>query len=305
MEGRGAISYDDLILIILATVMGTLARYLTLKIDYRQYPSHPNGSLIHMVIAFIAAAIGAVAIPAIKSNNYTAVTFLAIAIQHFRDVRKTERESLKDLECTEFTPRGEAYIDGIAKTFEARNYFSLIVALSTAATIEFVRYLGLTITFQTGIGIIVGYVVFVGISRFSKGKTVGDIASVKPGVIEVRGSELYVDGVFVSNTLGTQNAQKMVQAEGLAVVIEPVEEHYRVTLDNFGQRKAMLFEATRSIGVKRYHYTRKDYESGKTIIVLVPLLPDAEKLINIVRHTPLLESVKKSHSIMKSSILGD
>lgn len=305
MEGKGAISPDDLILILIATAMGTLARYLTLKVDYRQYPSHPNGYLIHLVIAFIAAAIGAVAIPAIKSNNYTAVTFLALAIQHFRDVRKTERESLKDLECTEFTPRGEAYIDGIAKTFESRNYFSLIVALSTAATIEFLRYLGQILLIQIAIGILIGYVVFIGVSRFAQGKMVGDIASVKPGVIEVRGSELYVDGVFVSNTLGTKNAQKMVQAEGLAVVIEPAEDHYRVTLDNFGQRKAMLFEATRSVGVKRYHYTRKDYESGKTIIVLVPLMRDAEKLINVVRHTPLLESVKKSHSVMKSNILGD
>lgn len=123
MDGKGPISIDDFTVIIVATVMGTLARYLALKIDYRQYPSHPNGFLIHLVIAFIAAGIGAIAIPAIKSNNYTAITFLALAIQHFRDVRKTERESLKDLESTEFTPRGEAYIDGIAKTFELSSLF--------------------------------------------------------------------------------------------------------------------------------------------------------------------------------------
>lgn len=306
LDGKGPISIDTLTLIIVATIMGTLARYLTLKVDYRQYPSHPNGYLIHLVIAFIAAGIGAVAIPAIKSNNFTAVTFLAIAIQHFRDVRKTERESLKGLESTEFTPRGEAYIDGIAKTFEARNYFSLLVALSTAAAMESVRGLGLSnLAIQSAAGIIVGYFVYAGLSRFAKGKTVGDIASIKPGKVEVRGSELYVDGIFVSNTLGTENAQKMVLAEGMALVIEPNEEHYRITLDNFGQRKAILFEATRSVGVKRYHYTRKDYESGKTIIVLVPLLRDQEKLISVVRHTPLLESVKKSQSVMKSSVLGD
>ena len=306
MDGKGLISIDDLILIIIATIMGTLARYLTLKVDYRQYPSHPNGYLIHLVLAFIAAGIGAVAIPAIKSSNYTAVTFLALAIQNFRDVRKTERESLKDLENTEFTPRGEAYIDGIAKTFEARNYFSLLVSLSTAATIEFVRGIGVNnLAIQVVAGIAIGYIMYVALSRFSKGKTVGDIAAIKPGQIDVRGSELYVDGIFVSNTLGTENAQKMVRAQGMALVIEPNEDHYRVTLDNFGQRKAILFEATRSLGVKRYHYTRKDYESGKTIIVLVPLIRDKDKLINIVRHTPLLESVKKSPEVIKSSILGD
>lgn len=149
------------------------------------------------------------------------------------------------------------------------------------------------------------YLVYSGLSHFSKGKIVGDIASVKLGKIEVRGSELYVDGIFVSNTLGTENSQKMALAEGIALIIEPNEEHYRITLDNFGQRKAMLFEATRSVGVKRYHYTRKDYETGKTILVLVPIIRDKEKLINVVRNTPLLESVKKSHSVMKSSIIGD
>lgn len=246
------------------------------------------------------------AIPAIKSNNYTAVTFLALAIQHFRDVRKTERESLKDLESTEFTPRGEAYIDGIAKTFESRNYFSLLVSLGTAAAMELVRGVGdNNLATQVVTGIFIGYLIYAALGHFSKGKTVGDIASVKPGQIEVRGSELYVDGIFVSNTLGTENAQKMVLAQGMALVIEPNQDHFRVTLDNFGQRKAMLFEATRSVGVKRYHYTRKDYESGKTIIVLVPLIRDKEKLINVVRHTPLLESVKKSHEVMKSGILGD
>lgn len=303
LDGRGPISFDDLTLICISTLMGTLARYLTLKVDYRQYPSHPNGVLIHMVIAFIAAGIGAVAVPAIKSNNYTAITFLAIAIQHFRDVRKTERESLKDLENTEFTPRGEAYIDGIAKTFEARNYFSLLVSLCTATTMAIIQGIGVNnLIIQVAVGVISGSLFYTFLNRFSKGKTIGDIAAITPGQIEVRGSELYVDGIFVSNTLGTDNARKLVSSQGMALVIEPNEPHYRVTLDNFGQRKAILFEATRSVGVKRYHYTRKDYESGKTIIVLVPLIPDAQKLINVVRNTPLLESVKKSHSVMKSGI---
>ena len=87
MEGR-TIAPEDLLLIITATLLGTLSRYLTLKVDYRQYPSYSNGYMIHLVIAFIAAGIGAIAIPSIKSGNYTAVTFLALALQHFRDVRK-------------------------------------------------------------------------------------------------------------------------------------------------------------------------------------------------------------------------
>jgi len=36
------------------------------------------------------------------TKNFVAVTFLTFAIQQFRDVRKAERESLKDLENTEY-----------------------------------------------------------------------------------------------------------------------------------------------------------------------------------------------------------
>ena len=120
----------------------------------------------------------------------------------------------------------------------------------------------------------------------------------------VKGSELYVDGIYVSNQLGSENARKLFKEEGLAVVIYPNEEHFRITLDNYGLRQAMLFEATRSVGVKRYHFTRKDYEEGKGIIALVPLVPDIDRMIEAVKKTPLLESVKKSHALMKTNLVG-
>ncbi|OCL26332.1 hypothetical protein U472_10005 [Orenia metallireducens] len=52
----------------------------------------------------------------------------------------------------------------------------------------------------------------------------------------------------------------MYQKEGIAAVIYPKEDHFRITLDNFGQRQAILFEATDALGVKRYHFTRKEYQ---------------------------------------------
>lgn len=92
----GIISTDQIVLITTAIVVGTLARVLTIKEDYRQYPSYPNGYLTHLITGFVAAALGAVAIPALMTKNFVAVTFLTLAIQQFRDVRKTERDSLKD-----------------------------------------------------------------------------------------------------------------------------------------------------------------------------------------------------------------
>lgn len=299
--GENPISMDNLTLILTAIFMGALARILVLKEDYRQYPSYPNGYMIHILIGFIASTLGAVLVPALMASNWVAVTFLTLAIQQFRDVRKMEKESLKDLENTEFTPRGDAYIDGIAKTFEARNYFALVVSICTAIAMNIFKPKLLILDIL--LGMVIGFAVFYVLKRFSKGKAVGDIAKIKEGKIEIKESELYVDGIFISNLIGTENAQNILMEEGMAVVIEPNEDHYRITLDNFGQRKAMIFEATRSVGVKRYHFTRKDFESGKTVIVLVPIIQDLNKLIYSVKNTPLLESIKKSHAVMDTDIL--
>lgn len=298
----GMLSTEYLILIVTATIIGTVARILTIKEDFRQYPSYPNGYMLHLVTGFVAAALGAFAIPALMTKNFTAVTFLTLAIQQFRDVRKSERESLKDLENTEYAYRGDAYIDGIAKTFESRNYFSLIVSFVTALTIQIIDSNMAWINILSGA--IVGFIVHYILKRFSKGKTIGDIAEVKEGKIEIKESELFVDGIYVSNLLGSENASKLFQNEGLAVVIYPHEQHYRIALDNYGQRQAALFEATRTLGVKRYHFTRKEYNKGKIVITLIPIIKDIDKLIEAVKKTPLLESVKKSHAVMDTNLVG-
>lgn len=299
--GSGNISSFEVQLITMAVIAGAMARVLTLKEDYRQYPSYPNGYLIHMITGFVAAALGAVAIPALLSRNYVAVTFLALAIQQFREIRKMERNSLKDLENTEFTPRGDAYIDGIAKTFESRNYFAFVVALVSALTIQLVHS---TLWVNAVAATLSAALVFYAIKRFSKGKVVGDIADIRPGNIEIEAGNLYVDGTFVSNLLGTEAAEKRFISEGLAVVIHPRQEHLRITLDNYGQRQAILFEAVRAVGVKRYHYTRKDYDRGVIIIALIPIVRDQNRLLATVRNAPLLESSKKSHRLMQANLFG-
>lgn len=298
----GPLERDQVILIVTSLIIGTLARIITIKEDFRQYPSYPNGYLIHLVLGFVAAALGAVAIPALMTKNFIAVTFLTLAIQQFRDVRKSERDSLKDLENTEFAYRGDAYIDGISKTFESRNYFSLIVALGCAITIQLVDSKSSLINIISGA--IVGFILIYILKRFSKGKTIGDISEVKEGKIEVKNHELFVDGIYVTNLLGTENASKLFQQEGRAVVIFPKQEHFRVTLENFGQRQAVLFEATKTLGVKRYHFTRRDFNDGRVVIALVPIINDIDGLIEVVKKTPLLESSKKSPAVMKSNMLG-
>ncbi|MBT2637862.1 MULTISPECIES: YIEGIA family protein [unclassified Bacillus (in: firmicutes)] len=296
------ISTEHIVMIAVAITTGTLARILTVKEDFRQYPSYPNGYMTNLVTGFIASALGAVAIPALMTKNFIAVTFLTLAIQQFRDVRKAERESLKDLENTEYTSRGDAYIDGIAKTFEARNYFALIVSFCTALAIQAVN--SQSIPIRIAAGVISGVIVLFILKRFSKGKTIGDIASVEQGSISIKETDLYVDDIFVTNFLGSENASSLFESEGIAAVLTPNEDRFRITLDHRGQQQAALFEATRTLGLKRYHFTRKDFDNGKVIITFVPILKDSDRLLEAIKKTPLLESTKKNKDVLRTNFVG-
>ncbi len=292
------LQYPDIVLIMSGIVMGTLARVFTLRADSRQNPSFPGGVFINLVTGFISSILGAVAIPAIMSRDFTAVTFLALAIQHFRDIRRLESDSLSKLENTEYTERGEAYIDGIAKTYEARNYISLITSLLTVFAMK-ICYTGV-LAVDCAVGAAAGSVVIILLKTFTKGKTIGDICEVSEGKVEVKGSELMVDGMFVSNLLGTDISRELFQNEGLAFIITPKKEIYRVTLDNYGQRQAILFEAVRSYGVKRYKFTRKNYQTGKIVIAFVPIIRDAKGVVNTIKKTPILENSRKIRVLLKT-----
>ncbi len=203
------------------------------------------------------------------------------------------------LEHTEYTQRGEAYIDGISKTFESRNYISLITALATVLTMEIIR--NSNIILEIVFGAIVGIVVMILIYRFTKGKTVGDICSISEGKIEVKGSELYVDGMFVTNYLGTDRSRELFLNEGIAIVLIPKNSRNRITLENYGQRQAILFESVRILGVRRYKFTRRNFADGKVIIAFVPIVNDVDKLIKAIGHTPILENSRKIGRIMKTA----
>ncbi|AST00218.1 hypothetical protein B9L19_14205 [Geobacillus thermocatenulatus] len=51
------ISAEHIAMIATAVVLGTLARLLTIKEDFRQYPSYPNGYFIHLVTGFVASSL--------------------------------------------------------------------------------------------------------------------------------------------------------------------------------------------------------------------------------------------------------
>lgn len=286
----------DIVLIVSGIVMGTFARIITLHVDYRQNPSYPGGFLINMITGFVASVLGAVAIPALLAKNFTAVTFLTIGVQQFREIRKLEIQSLSQLESTEYTQRGAAYIDGIAKTYEARNYISLLTSLLTVLAMKILYTDNLVINCL--FGLVTGLISIYIFKTFTKGKTIGDICEISEGKITVKDSELFVDDMFVTNLLGTDKSRELFLNEGIAVVITPKKELFRITLDNYGQRQAILFEAVRSFGVKRFRFTRKNYKTGKLLVAFVPIVHNIDSLISVVKKTPILENSRKIHSIM-------
>lgn len=285
------ISMITLVRILLGILMGTVARFVTLRIDLRQVPSYPNSYFINLVNGFFAASLGSVAIPSLLSNDFAAITFLMLAVQHFRDIRRQIQESLEQIDPSGFVPRGSAYIDGISKTFEARNYICLLTSLGTVLALYLTMNENLWINAATAL--VTGSVLIWCMVRFTKGKRIGDICTIHLGEISVQGSDLYVDGIWVTAMLGLDKRQKLFLEEGVALVATPKAEKHRLTLEHDGQRAAMLYDAARSFGTKELSFMKRSLSDGRVVIAFVPIIKDEEKILRAVRNTPILESVRK------------
>ncbi|MEW6621598.1 MAG: YIEGIA family protein [Bacillota bacterium] len=278
-------------MILLSVVLGTLARILMLRSDYRQYPGYPHGYVTHISLGFVAAALGAVAIPALAEKEFTAVTFLALAAQQFREIRNMERESLKRLEEDEIIPRGNDYIEGIAKVFEARNYLVMSVSLGTCIIVYFTNLIG---------GLIVGLLIIYLAARLMRGELIRDIAEVVPAKLHFKGSLLMIEDIVIKN-VGLQDSREKIINEGLAVLIKPKNDNARATLHNLGQRQAIIHVASTVVGTKAEvgeqewnPLARKNIDTGAIGLFILPNEPDMKALIQSIELVPVLESSKRN-----------
>jgi len=275
--------------IIAGTMAGTIARMVMLHLDYRQYPGYPHGYLSHLFLGFIASALGAVAIPAILKPDYTAVTFLALAASQFREIRGIERKTLEHLDENELVKRGSDYIEGIARTFEARNYLSMGCALLTSIAYELGR-------FPAAVLIALLSIIFV--RTFMAGETVGDICEVVPARIWFDNSILMVENIGFIN-VGLKEIREKILAEGLAVLIIPRNSDARATIHDLGQRQAIAHTVTVLLGTRKdvdipefTPLARIDPDSGVVGLYTVPVERDQDALILAVKRTPVLESAR-------------
>ena len=223
--------------VIAGLVVGFLARLRMLRTDYRQYPTYPHGQVIHLSLGLIAAALGSVAVPALLDRNYTAVTFLTLAAQQFREVRNMERETLSKLDQMELVPRGSSYIEGIAMVFEGRNYLVIFAAFVTSLAVILGGWIS---------GALAGAVMIWISGRLRSGKYLGEIADVSEGVLRLEGPNLYVDDIYLMN-VGLMDDQERIRQNGLGIIIKPRDE------DSAGNAQQCRSEAGHSPRCVRDH----------------------------------------------------
>lgn len=292
-----------------AVAVGTFARLIMLRSDYRQYPSYPHAYVVHLGLGFIAASLGALSVPAIVTRNFMAASILALAGQQFREVRDMERRSLEKLEDTELVPRGTAYIEGIARVFEARNYLAMAAALATSL-VSYALPLprGMAIAAGAACGLFTAAVIGGVFGR----RVVGDIAVVREGRIRFDGPLLSVDGIVLAN-IGRAEARSIIETQGIGVVVEPKDDNARATLANVGQRQAIVHDAASIMGVRvdvsERDFTplmRLDITTGRAGMVIVPMERDVEALLEVVRRVPVIEtSVRKPLATRAGRIAAD
>lgn len=273
--------------VVLGIIAGTIARLLMLRTDFRQYPTYPHGQIIHIALGFIAAFIGSAAVPAVLSQDWSAVTFLGLAAQQFRDVRNMERNTLQNIDQMELVPRGAAYIEGTARVFEGRNYLVMFTASVTTlvATLASLWW-----------GVLAAGVMFV-IDRWKmSGKSISHIAHIHAAAVTVTGADVVVDDIYIMN-VGLKENQEIIKKRALGVILVPKDANGIVTLANLGQRQAILHDVSNILGVYRdsgepafVPIAKRDMENGRIALFLLPQEIDMEKVKMVIAKVPILES---------------
>lgn len=275
-------------------IAGFIARLLLLRVDFRQYPTYPHGYLTHLALGFIAAFVGAVAVPALVAREFTAVTFLLLAATEFRGIRNAEREKLRALDELQLVPRGGDYIEGIARVFEARNYLVMAVALITSTIAQFQGFF---------LGLIIGAAAVIGAWLLRSGNTLESIADIRAAEVRFDGPHLYVEDVYIMNVALKESREKIL-AWGMGLMLTPRTDNARGILGNVGQRQALLHDITSIMGtrldVAEPEFTpiaRKNPVTGQIGVFVVPAVKDVDILLAISRRVPVLETARGSSYI--------
>ncbi|MGG3574965.1 YIEGIA family protein [Bacillus gobiensis] len=273
--------------IILGTVAGVVTRIIMLRTDYRQYPSHLHGKIIHIALGLIAAGLGSIILPALLREEFTAITFLTLAASQFRDVRNMERNTLTQLDSYELVSRGSTYIEGIAIAFESRNYLVIFTSLLTTAA-----YIFISVWAAVGIALIC----FLCAVKLMSGATLKKIVEIKYEKPHFKDSGLYIDNIYIMN-IGLPEKQELILKYGMGFILTPKNFNAKTTIANLGQRQAILFDVSTVLGIYRDSgepslspLAKRDLEDGRVGIFVLPQVQEIDEAIKVIEDVPTLEN---------------
>ncbi|WP_217585423.1 YIEGIA family protein [Lentibacillus saliphilus] len=273
--------------IVFGILIGVVARIIMLRTDYRQYPTNLHGKIIHLSLGFIAASLGAMAVPALMEQEYTAITFLTLAASQFREVRNMERQTLTEIDELELVSRGKTYIEGIAISFEGRNY--LVILTSLVGTLVY-------ILFNVYVALITGLICLIIAKSLMSGSTLKDIVAIDHHPLHFKDAGLYIDNIYIMN-IGLKARQEEILKYGMGFILTPKNMNVITTIANLGQRQAILHDVSISLGVFRDSGTpaltpliKRDLDDGRIGVFILPQVREVEKAAEIIGAVPVLEN---------------
>ncbi|RKD25147.1 hypothetical protein BEP19_03960 [Ammoniphilus oxalaticus] len=276
-----------LIPVLIGIAFGYIARTALLRTDFRQYPTYPQGRIIHLSFGFIAAFIGAVAVPSLLESDWTAVTFLGLAATQFREVRKMERDTLEKIDEQELVKRGTPFIEGMAQAFESRNYLVMFTAI--VATLFSV--------FNAWLGVVSGFVMLVVVKLLNNAsKSLADVAEIKEGQIRFEGPTMFVDDILIKN-VGLASTRKTIEEKAVGIIVIPKSEDAIVTLSHPGQRQAMIHHICNILGAyidtgeaDFVPLSKRDLDDGRIGIFVMPREREFKQVYAVLKKVPILDS---------------
>ena len=298
-----------------AMIIGIMSRLIMLNLDQKQYPSQPDILVSQIVLAFVASSLGALLIPALVNRSYTSITFLSLAAEQFRQVRNNRRDTLQSLEGTQLVPRGNSFIEEIARTYEIRNYMCIVTSFLTVSVFyvldgEFNVDENLALIISTIVGLVIAYILKKSLSR----QSIGDIAEVSIVDISfVNESILKVGSLQGITNIGLKKDRERYLKEGVGIEIRPKNNSYinASILNNPGQRQVICYNLYSRLGVLRESnepvftpIPRKDPNTQAILIAFIPMEKNEQKVIEAIKSSPILASARgKNLSLKNLSII--
>lgn len=292
-------------------IIGIISRLIMLNLDEKQYPTQPNILTSQIVLAFVASSLGALLIPALISRSYTSITFLSLAAEQFRQVRTNRRDTLQDLEPLQLVPRGNSFIEEIARTYEIRNYMCIVTSFITVASFYILSSeTRMSDNVAIIISTILGLAIALMLRKLLSRDSIDDIADVSIVDISfVKGSILKVGNLQGITNIGLKSDRERYLKDGIGIAIKPKNNNYTnaAILSYPGQRQVICYNLYSRLGVLRENnepaftpIPRMDLNTQTLYIAFIPMEKDEKKVIEAVKSCPILDSSRGKYLALRN-----